>query len=110
MKWSMPVTQGGSRSGTLPSTMASDDRQGWGQVMRLSGVSSPSHSSPPATAEHLSRSNSEGWELLHHDECGFASALPFASCIIISVSFEVLAIHMFSCPRLRCASRISVVM
>jgi hypothetical protein len=58
---------GRSQGGTRRDSASSEERKGWGQVLQLSGVGSAGYASPPP--EHLSRSNSEGWELLHHDEC-----------------------------------------
>jgi hypothetical protein len=58
---------GTSQGGTRRNSASSEERKGWGQVLQLSGVGSAGYASPPP--EHLSRSNSEGWELLHHDEC-----------------------------------------
>lgn len=58
---------GRSQGGTRRNSASSEERKGWGQVLQLSGVGSAGYASPPP--EHLSRSNSEGWELLHHGEC-----------------------------------------
>jgi hypothetical protein len=67
--------QGRSQGSTRRNSASSEERQGWGQVMQLSGVGSAGYASPPP--EHLSRSNSEGWELLHHDEC---ASCPWMLC------------------------------
>ena len=65
---------GRSQGNTRRSSASSEERKGWGQVLQLSGVGSAGYASPPP--ERLSRSNSEGWELLHHDECVLPYPLP----------------------------------
>lgn len=71
--------QGRSQGGTRRDSASSEERRGWGQVMQLSGVGSAGYASPPP--EHLSRSNSEGWELLHHDECDTHACCELMFCI-----------------------------